>query len=177
MLTSGLHSPNYLQCALVLADPARAERLGQALATALEQTAKIRPDLVMSPALGGVVIGHEVARALGVPFLFTERDANRVMTLRRGFSLQPGQKVYVVEDVITTGGSTREVVGVAEAAGATVLAAGSIVDRSGGSADVGAPRVALWELAVETYPTEFCPLCDRGLPVVKPGSRGEAARA
>ncbi|MCL4782240.1 MAG: orotate phosphoribosyltransferase [Bryobacterales bacterium] len=176
LLTSGLHSPNYLQCALVLADPARAERLGQALATALEQTAKIRPDLVMSPALGGVVIGHEVARALGVPFLFTERDANRVMTLRRGFSLQPGQKVYVVEDVITTGGSTREVVSVAEEAGAEVLAAGSIVDRSGGKADVGAPRVALWDLAVETYPTEFCPQCDQGLPVVKPGSRGEAVR-
>mgnify|MGYP000989550237 CR=1 FL=1 len=116
-LTSGLHSPNYLQCALVLADPARAERLGQALAAVLEQTAKTRPDLVISPALGGVVIGHEVARALGVPFLFTERDANRVMTLRRGFSLQPGQKVYVVEDVITTGGSTREVVEVVEAAG------------------------------------------------------------
>lgn len=176
-LTSGLHSPNYLQCALVLADPARAERLGQALAVALEQTAKTRPDLVISPALGGVVIGHEVARALGVPFLFTERDANRVMTLRRGFSLQPGQKVYVVEDVITTGGSTREVVEVVEAAGAVALAAGSIVDRSAGKADVGAPRVALWELAVESYPPEFCPLCDKGLPVAKPGSRGEGPEA
>lgn len=174
LLTSGLHSPNYLQCALVLADPARAERLGQALAISLEQIAKTRPDLVMSPALGGVVIGHEVARALGVPFLFTERDANRVMTLRRGFTLQPGQKVYVVEDVITTGGSTREVVEVAEAAGAVAVAAGSIVDRSAGKADVGALRVALWELAVESYPPEFCPLCDKGLPVVKPGSKPEA---
>lgn len=134
----------------------------------------MRPDLVVSPALGGVVIGHEVARALGVPFLFTERDANRVMTLRRGFSLQPGQKVCVVEDVITTGGSTREVVEVVKAAGAVALAAGSIVDRSGGKAEVGAPRVALWELAVESYPPEFCPLCDAHVPVVKPGSRTEA---
>ncbi len=171
LLTSGLHSPNYLQCALVLKDPARAERLGRALASGLEQTAKTKPDLVISPALGGVVIGYEVARALGVPFLFTERDANRVMTLRRGFTLQPGQKVYVVEDVITTGGSTREVVEVVEAAGAVALAAGSIVDRSAGRADVGVPRVALWELAVESFPPEFCPLCDTGVPVVKPGSR------
>lgn len=174
LLTSGLHSPNYLQCALVLADPVRAERLGQALASSMVQIANNRPDFVVSPALGGVVIGHEVARALGVPFLFTERDANRVMTLRRGFSLQPGQKVYVVEDVITTGGSTREVVEVVEAAGASVLAAGSIVDRSGGKADVGAPRVALWELAVESYPPEFCPQCDAQIPVVKPGSRVQA---
>jgi orotate phosphoribosyltransferase len=171
LLTSGLHSPNYLQCALVLQEPARAERLGRALASLLEETAKTRPDLVISPALGGVIIGHEVARALGVPFLFTERDANRVMTLRRGFTLQPGQKVYVVEDVITTGGSTREVVEVVQASGAVALSAGSIVDRSAGQADVGVPRAALWQLAVESYPPEYCPLCDKGVPVVKPGSR------
>jgi orotate phosphoribosyltransferase len=125
----------------------------------------------MAPALGGVVIGHEVARALGVPFLFTERDSERVMTLRRGFTLQPGQKVFVVEDVITTGGSTREVVEVAESMGATVLAAGSIVDRSGGAAEVGVPRLALWQMTVETYPSAMCPLCARGIPVIKPGSR------
>jgi orotate phosphoribosyltransferase len=171
LLTSGLHSPNYLQCALVLSHPRRAEQLGQALAAQMEGNSGARPDLVMSPALGGVVIGHEVAKALGVPFLFTERDAERVMTLRRGFTLQPGQKVFVVEDVITTGGSTREVVEVAESMGANVLAAGSIVDRSGGAADVGVPRVALWQLAVETYPPELCPLCERGIPLVKPGSR------
>lgn len=171
LLTSGLHSPNYLQCALVLRDPPRAERLGKALANLLEEISGARPDLVISPALGGVIIGHEVARALGVPFLFTERDAERVMTLRRGFMLQPGQKVYVVEDVITTGGSTREVIELAQLAGAQILAAGSIVDRSGGSAEVGAPRVALWQLSVESYPPEVCPLCDRGIPVVKPGSR------
>jgi orotate phosphoribosyltransferase len=173
LLTSGLHSPNYLQCALVLQDPARAGRLGQALASLLEETAKARPDLVIAPALGGLIIGHEVARALGVPFLFTERDANRVMTLRRGFTLHPGQKVYVVEDVITTGGSTREVVEVVEASGAVALAAGSIVDRSDGQADVGVPRVALWRLSVQSYPPEYCPLCDKGVPVVKPGSRFE----
>jgi orotate phosphoribosyltransferase len=171
LLTSGLHSPNYLQCALVLQDPERAERLGQALASLLEETSGERPDLVISPALGGVIIGHEVARALGVPFLFTERDAERVMTLRRGFTLQPGQKVFVVEDVITTGGSTREVIETARNSGAVVLAAGSIVDRSAGAADVGVPRVSLWQLIVESYPPEVCPFCDTGVPVVKPGSR------
>jgi orotate phosphoribosyltransferase len=155
----------------VLQDPLRAERLGRALAELLEEISGDRPDLVVSPALGGVIIGHEVARALGVPFLFTERDAERVMTLRRGFMLQPRQKVYVVEDVITTGGSTREVVEVVRASGAEVLAAGSIVDRSNGAAEVGAPRGALWQLAVQAYPPEVCPLCDQGIPVVKPGSR------
>lgn len=175
LLTSGLHSPNYLQCALVLRDPPRAERLGHALASLLEEISGARPDLVMSPALGGVIIGHEVARALGVPFLFTERDAERVMTLRRGFTLQPGQKVFVVEDVITTGGSTREVIETAQDSGAEVLAAGSIVDRSAGKADVGVPHGSLWQLAVESFPPEVCPLCDSGVPVVKPGSRPGSA--
>jgi len=176
LLTSGLHSSNYMQCALVLQDPARAERLGRALANLLVEIAGVKPDLVMSPALGGVVIGHEVARALGVPFLFTERDAERVMTLRRGFTLQPKQKVFVVEDVITTGGSTREVIETAQASGAEVLAAGSIVDRSNGKADVGVPRGCLWQLAVESFPPEVCPLCDKGVPVVKPGSRPGATQ-
>lgn len=165
-----------MQCALVLQDPSRAERLGRALANLLVEIAGVKPDLVMSPALGGVVIGHEVARALGVPFLFTERDAERVMTLRRGFTLQRKQKVFVVEDVITTGGSTREVIETAQASGAEVLAAGSIVDRSNGKADVGVLRGCLWQLAVESFPPEVCPLCDKGVPVVKPGSRPGATQ-
>jgi orotate phosphoribosyltransferase len=127
---------------------------------------------VVSPALGGVIIGHEVARALGTPFLFTERDPEtRGMSLRRGFTVEPGQTAIVVEDVITTGGSTRDVIEVLRAAGARVLAAGSIVDRSGGHADAGAPRVALVTMQVEAHQPADCPLCRAGAPVVKPGSR------
>src|SRR5581483_11560642 len=116
------------------------------------------------------IIGHEVARALGCRFIFTERDAGR-MTLRRGFQVQPGANAFVVEDVMTTGGSTREVVEVLQTAGARVLAAGSIIDRSGGKVDLGVPRVALKTLTAQTWPPEACPLCAEGLPVVKPGSR------
>ena len=165
-LTSGLHSNEYLQCALVLQHPAIAERFGRELAARLPAC-----DVVVSPAIGGLIIGHEVARAKGVPFLFTERDAAGKMTLRRGFSVEPGQVAIVIEDVVTTGGSTREVVECLLAAGARVLAAGSIIDRSGGEADVGAPRTALAVLKVQSYPPEFCPLCAAGSPVVKPGSR------
>jgi orotate phosphoribosyltransferase len=121
--------------------------------------------------MGGLIIGHEVARALGTRFLFTERDGAGKMTLRRGFALQPGETVAVVEDVITTGGSTREVVEILRAAGARPVVAGSIVDRSGGKADVGVPRVALATLEVLAYPPEDCPLCRQGSPVTKPGSR------
>ncbi|MGH9658080.1 MAG: orotate phosphoribosyltransferase [Bryobacteraceae bacterium] len=167
LLTSGLHSPAYLQCALVLQHPAHAARLGAALASGLGQT----PDFVIAPALGGLVIGHEVARALGVRFLFTERDPEGRMTLRRGFSIEPGQAAVVIEDVVTTGGSTREVIAIVAAAGARVLAAGSIIDRSGGAADVGVARVALATLAVEAWPPGACPLCAQGSPAVKPGSR------
>lgn len=171
-LTSGLHSGEYLQCAKVLAFPEFAERLGRALAQRLEQAAGEKVDLVLAPAMGGLIIGHEVARALHVPFLFTERDqATGNMTLRRGFEINPGQKAVVVEDVVTTGGSSREVIELIRAAGADVLAAGSIIDRSGGRADLGVPRVALHQLDVETYNPEVCPLCAQGLPVVKPGSR------
>ena len=171
-LTSGLHSPNYLQCALVLRHPATAEELGRRLAAELRQIVDDRISLVVSPALGGLIIGHEAARAIGTPFLFTERDPeSRKMVLRRGFSVQPGETAVVVEDVITTGGSTRDVVDCLQAAGARVLAAGSIIDRSGGTADVGVPRVALATLQVQAYPPEDCPLCRQGLPVVKPGSR------
>ena len=130
-----------------------------------------RPDVVLSPAMGGLIIGHEVARALGVRFLFTERDASGSMTLRRGFSLAPGERCIVIEDVVTTGGSTREVVEIARGAGAVPLAAGSIIDRSGGTADVGVPRVALETLKVVSYPPGDCPLCRQGSEAVKPGSR------
>jgi orotate phosphoribosyltransferase len=171
-LTSGLHSGEYLQSALVLRHPAAAEELGRLLAGELHKLTGEKSALVVSPALGGLIIGHEVARALGTPFLFTERDpATRQMLLRRGFTLDPGQTAVVVEDVITTGGSTQEVIELLQAAGARVLAAGSIIDRSGGKADVGVPRTALVTLQVAAYPPEDCPLCRQGLPVVKPGSR------
>jgi orotate phosphoribosyltransferase len=171
-LTSGLHSPNYLQCALVLRHPSAAEDLGRRLAAQLRAMVAEPDALVVSPALGGLIIGHEVARALGTPFLFTERDPDtRKMLLRRGFTVRPGDTVVVVEDVITTGGSTRDVVDTLHAAGARVLAAGSIIDRSGGTADVGVPRVALATLQVATHRPEECPLCREGVPVVKPGSR------
>jgi orotate phosphoribosyltransferase len=171
-LTSGLHSPNYLQCALVLRHPPAAEDLGRRLAAELRTIVREPVAVVVSPALGGLIIGHEVARALGAPFLFTERDPEtRKMVLRRGFTVQPGETVVVVEDVITTGGSTRDVIEALHAAGARVLAAGSIIDRSGGAAEVGVPRVALATLQVAAHRPEECPLCREGIPVVKPGSR------
>ncbi len=167
-LTSGLHSPEYLQCALVLQHPRHAERFGQLLANEFRRHA---PSVVVSPAIGGLIIGYETARALGARFIFTERDAQGAMTLRRGFTVDPGEAAVVVEDVITTGGSTKEVVDILKAAGARVLAAGSIVDRSGGAADVGVPRIALATLQVTAYREEDCPLCRAGQPIVKPGSR------
>jgi len=171
-LTSGLHSPEYLQCALVLQHPRHAEQLGSLLASALRSLVPgLEANTVVSPALGGVVIGHEVARALGARAIFTERDPAGKMILRRGFSVEPAESVVVVEDVVTTGGSTREVVECLLAAGARVLAAGSIIDRSGGHAEVGAPRVSLVTLAVGAYPPDHCPLCEQGVPVAKPGSR------
>lgn len=172
-LTSGLHSPEYLQCAKVLAFPSYAETLGRNLAEKL-QTAigGLFVDVVIAPAIGGIVIGHEVARALHARSLFAERDgASNSMSLRRGFEIGSGEKVIVVEDVITTGGSTREVVELARAAGGDVLAAASIIDRSSGNADVGVQRVALEVLSPITYLPEDCTLCREGVPVVKPGSR------
>lgn len=168
-LTSGLHSNEYLQCALVLQHPAIAEKLGRELAAALPDC-----DFIAAPALGGLIIGHEVARAKGVPFLFTERDAAGKMTLRRGFSVRPGTTAVVIEDVVTTGGSTREVIQVLEGMGARVAAAGSIIDRSGGSVDLGVPRAALATLQVTSWDPEACPLCKQGIPVEKPGSRPAA---
>src|SRR5687768_13023416 len=139
ILSSGLHSSSYLQCALALQDPADAMRFGNAIA---ERFAGTEIDTVASPAIGGLVIGFAVARALGVRFIWTERQ-DGVMTLRRGFALEPGERILVVEDVITTGGSTRECIGALEQNGGAVVAAASIVDRSNGSADVGVPRVSL----------------------------------
>ncbi len=172
-LTSGLHSGEYLQCAKVLAVPAYAERLGRELASALGPMLNgSRVEVVIAPAIGGIVIGHEVARALQARSLFTERDAaTNQMTLRRGFEIKPGEKAVVIEDVITTGGSTKEVVSVLQEAGAEVLAAGSIIDRSNGRADVGVPRLALKQLDAAAYDASDCPLCKQGLPLVRPGSR------
>jgi orotate phosphoribosyltransferase len=172
-LTSGMHSGEYLQCAKVLAHPEYAERLGRALSGKIRDLiGEAAVDVVVAPAMGGIIIGHEVARALGARSLFTERDAaTNSMTLRRGFEIAAGEKAIVIEDVITTGGSTKEVVNAIAAAGAQVLAAGSIIDRSGGRAEVGVPRVALETLEAVAYQPEECPLCREGLPLVKQGSR------
>jgi orotate phosphoribosyltransferase len=171
-LTSGLHSAEYLQSALVLRHPQAAERLGRLLAQELRKITPAVPDLVVSPALGGLIIGHEVARALDTPFLFTERDPEtRKMALRRGFTIQPGATAVVVEDVITTGGSTQDVIAILTELGGKVLAAGSIIDRSGGRAQVGAPRVALATLQVAAHYPQECPMCAQGIPAIKPGSR------
>jgi orotate phosphoribosyltransferase len=171
-LSSGLHSSGYLQSALVLQYPKHAELLGRKLADALSGWTEKEPiSSVISPALGGLIIGHEVARALGVRFLFTERDADRKMSLRRGFTIGPGEKVIVIEDVITTGGSTREVIDVVRVLGGIAVAAGSIIDRSGGAADLGIPRAALETLSVPVWEREKCPLCLKGEPITKPGSR------
>jgi orotate phosphoribosyltransferase len=131
-------------------------------------------ETVVAPAMGGLMIGHEVARALGTRSIFTERDAEGKMVLRRGFTVRPGERCVVIEDVITTGGSTKEVVEVLRAAGAAVVAAGSIIDRSNGQAEVGVPRVALVAMQVTAWKPEDCPLCAAGDPVVKPGSRPTA---
>jgi orotate phosphoribosyltransferase len=169
-LTSGLHSPEYLQCAKVLQHPAIADEFGRLLAAQLKALAG-EVDVVVAPAMGGLIIGHEVARAIGVRFIFTERDTEGKMVLRRGFSLEKGERAFLIEDVITTGGSSVEVISLVTNAGAKVVAAGSIIDRSGGKADLGVPRVALATLTPVTYQPESCPLCAEGLPVVKPGSR------
>jgi len=171
-LTSGLHSQEYLQSALVLQHPAAAEKLGRLLAEAVRKLTPLRIGLVVSPALGGLIIGHEVARSLGTRFLFLERPAGGAqIELRRGFSVGLSEVAVVIEDVITTGGTTRDVIDVLRAAGANVAAAGSIIDRSGGQADVGVPRTALVTMQVAAHYPESCPLCQKGIPVVKPGSR------
>ena len=175
-LSSGLHSGTYVQCALVLQYPRYAEKLGQALAALFSDT---HIDVVVSPALGGVVIGHEVARALpelkgsagGVPAIFVERDASGTMTLRRGFYLHPDQHVLVIEDVWTTGGSTLEAIQVVEEAGGRVVGAGALIDRSGGKIEFSVESQALLDLPIASYEPEDCPLCREGSAAVKPGSR------
>ena len=170
-LSSGLHSTVYLQCALVLQFAEKAEAFGRAIAESYREQGI---QLVASPAIGGIVIGHEVARALGARFVWTERDAGQ-MTLRRGFTVSPREKTLVVEDVITTGGSTRETIEALERAGANVVAAASIIDRSCGAADVGVPLSALASLKVLSVAPAACDACKLGEPVVKPGSRKTTA--
>jgi orotate phosphoribosyltransferase len=174
-LTSGLHSATYVQCALVLQYPKYAEQMGRALAA---EFLDLRVDCVASPALGGVIIGHEVARALppradGAPVraIFVERDATGTLTLRRGFHVEPDEHVLVVEDVWTTGGSTYATIRVLEEAGARVVAAGALIDRSGGRIELPVRTEALMELKVESYDVSDCPLCRTGSIAVKPGSR------
>ena len=166
-LTSGLHSDQYLQCALVLQYPEFADALGHALA---ERTRHLQPTVVLSPALGGIVIGQEVGRALGIRAVFAERQ-DGALTLRRGFVLAPSDRVLVVEDVMTTGASTRETAAVAEAIGAHVIGAAAIVDRGCDPSTFTLPLQTLIKLQVPTYPPESCPLCAQGLAIVKPGSR------
>ena len=171
-LTSGLHSSIYLQCALVLQFPGKAEAFGQAIA---ENFKGQGIQLVASPAIGGIVIGHEVARALGARFIWTERESGK-MTLRRGFTVTPGEKTIIVEDVITTGGSTRDTIEALKRAGADVVAAASIIDRSSGEAEVGVPRFALATLKVTSVDAADCDACKRGIAVMKPGSRSAAGK-
>jgi orotate phosphoribosyltransferase len=169
-LSSGLHSPNYLPCALALQYPSDAAAYGRLIA---EKFVNQNIDAVASPAIGGLVIGYVVAQALNVRFLWTERQ-NGEMKLRRGFSVKPGERFVVIEDVITTGGSTRECIDVLTKAGASVIGAASIIDRSNGRADVGVPRFSLVSLDVPTYQPEDCPQCATGTSAIKPGSRQNA---
>jgi orotate phosphoribosyltransferase len=173
ILSSGLRSPRYLQCARVLMDPARAERLAQALADKLPAEVRDQVEAVVSPAMGGVIIGHEMGRALGKPAMFVERPEGEFQ-LRRGFRLEPGEKVLLVEDVVTTGLSSREAIAAIEAAGGKVIAACSLVDRSGGQADLGVPYTPLIRIDVPTYDANDLPPELAAIPAVKPGSRAAA---
>jgi orotate phosphoribosyltransferase len=167
VLSSGLHSPNYAQCALALKNPAKAAEM------AIELNARWhgqKPDLILSPAMGGLIIGHETARAFGVDFLFTERE-NGTMTLRRGFNLKKGAKVIIVEDVFTTGKSTRETAAAAAGYGASIIGAMSVINRMGAGITLEFPSVSLLKLDLTLYKPENCPLCAQELPLVKPGSR------
>jgi orotate phosphoribosyltransferase len=167
LLSSGLHSATYLQCALVLMYPDLATELCFKLGGSFRQE---KIDFVIAPALGGIIVAQEVAKALGVRAMFAERSEGRLM-LRRGFSIQPGERALVVEDVVTTGGSTRETMRVVTDAGGIVVAAGSIIDRSAGTVDLGVPFKALVTLSIDVYPPKDCPMCAQGTPAVKPGSR------
>lgn len=171
ILSSGLHSGNYLQCALALQYPADAGQFGKSIADALPNIVDLATiDTVATPAIGGLVIGYAVAEALNVRFVWTERQDGE-MTVRRGFTVRPGERILVVEDVITTGGSTRECIAALEKNGGKVIAAASIIDRSNGTADVGVPRISLVSMSVPSYDPAECPMCARGDEAVKPGSR------
>jgi orotate phosphoribosyltransferase len=167
-LSSGRHSGTYIQCALVLAYPQQADPLGRALAELFKDHAI---SCVVSPALGGIIIGHEVARALGVRALFVERDRSGQMALRRGFELKPNERVLVIEDVWTTGGSTREAIGVVEQEGGLAVAAGALMDRSGGRLELNVPARALLQMDIPSYEPDDCPLCRAGGIATRPGSR------
>ena len=173
ILSSGLRSPRYLQCARLLMNPARAERIARALAARLPEETRNAIDIVISPAMGGVIIGHEMGRALGRPAVFVERPEGK-FELRRGFRLDPGAKVLMVEDVVTTGLSSREAIKAIEEAGGKVIAAASIVDRSGGSADLGVPYTSLIRIDVPTYEADALPPELAAIPAIKPGSRAAA---
>jgi orotate phosphoribosyltransferase len=173
ILSSGLHSPRYLQCARVLMDPARAGRLASALVGKFPRDLRGRIEIVVSPAMGGIIAGHEVGRALGVEALFVERPTG-TFELRRGFRLRPGQKVLLVEDVVTTGLSSREAIAAVEEAGGEVIAAAALVDRSNGEADLGVPFYPLITLSVPSYPAEQLPAELAAIPAEKPGSRKAA---
>jgi orotate phosphoribosyltransferase len=173
ILSSGLRSPRYLQCARVLMDPARAERLARALAEKLAENIRENLDAVVSPAMGGVIIGHEMVRALGKPAMFVERPQG-TFELRRGFRLKPGERVLLVEDVVTTGLSSREAIAAIEAVGGKVIGAASLVDRSGGSADLGVPYTPLIRIDVPAYSADALPPELASIPPVKPGSRAAA---
>jgi orotate phosphoribosyltransferase len=173
-LSSGLHSDQYFQCAKLLEHPRLAQQVGQELAARFEGT---QVDLVVSPALGGILIGHEVAKALGVRFLFGERyGEERKLTLRRGFQVQPGEKILLVEDVITTGGSVLELKRLVESQGGSAAAYGAIVDRRAEEIDLGLRLEALVKIQVNVYKPEECPLCREKIPVTKPGSRDLVAK-
>ena len=173
ILSSGLRSPRYLQCARVLMDPARAERLARGLAARLPAELRDTIDVVVSPAMGGVIIGHEMGRALSRPAIFVERPQG-TFELRRGFRLEGGERVLLVEDVVTTGLSSREAIAAVEQAGGTVVAACSLVDRSGGTADLGVPYTALIRIDVPTYSADAVPPELAAIPAIKPGSRAAA---
>jgi orotate phosphoribosyltransferase len=173
ILSSGLRSPRYLQCARVLMDPGRAERLARALAAKLPAGVRDAVDSVVSPAMGGVIIGHEMGRALGKPAMFVERPQG-VFELRRGFRLEPGERVLLVEDVVTTGLSSREAIAAIEAAGGSVVGAASLVDRSGGKANLGVPYTPLIRIDVPTYEADAVPPELAAIPPIKPGSRAAA---
>jgi len=173
ILSSGLRSPRYLQCARVLMDPARAERLAEALAAKLPPEVRDAIEVVVSPAMGGVIIGHEMGRALGRPAMFLERPQG-VFELRRGFRLDPGAKVLMVEDVVTTGLSSREAIEAVREAGGEVLAEAALVDRSSGKADLGMPFYPLIRIDVPTYEADSLPPDLAAIPPIKPGSRAVA---